>query len=351
MSQTLTHPIGDYVLGAGATLREGMMTLERCGCEIVLMTDDAGLLLGIATDGDIRRALLRGAALDDGLADHVKRNFVYVSPSVGRAEVLDIMSARRITQVPVLDGNRRLVGLHLLHDIVGSPERPNWAVVMAGGRGTRLAPLTQDVPKPMIRVAGRPILERIVLHIVSYGIREIFLAVNYLGEQVVEHFGDGGQLGCRIRYLLEDRPLGTGGALALLPEAPPGPLLVMNGDLVTQANLGGMLDAHARGGAAVTIGVRRYLHTVPFGCVTADRDRVTGFEEKPTLSRIVNAGIYVLDPALLSSVERNVEFPITSLFEGCLRRGEQVRTFEIEEDWMDVGQREQLQKARGIDPT
>lgn len=329
-----------------ATLRDAMLALERGSREVVLVIDETKRLVGLLTDGDVRRALLAGATLADPVMPHMKRGFTFVGPATGRAEVLDLMQARRIGQIPVVDGDGRLVGLHLLHDVIGAPERESWAVVMAGGRGARLAPLTDNVPKPMIRVAGRPILERIVLHLVGSGFRRVFLSVNYLAGIIEEHFGDGARFGCRIDYLREERPLGTGGALALLPEPPTRPLLVMNGDLVTQADLGAMIDFHERGRQAITVGVRRYLHTVPFGCVELSGERIVQFHEKPTLARLVNAGIYVFTPSLLARVDRGVEYPITNLLEESLRRGEEIAAFEIEDDWIDVGQREQLRRAR-----
>lgn len=338
--------IDDCQVPAAATLRDAMLALERGAREVVLVVDETRRLCGLLTDGDVRRALLAGAALGDPIAPFIKHSFTQVGATAGRAEVLDLMQARRIGQIPVVDGDGRLVGLHLLHDVIGAPDRPNLAVVMAGGRGARLAPLTDHVPKPMIRVAGRPILERIVLHLVSSGIRRIYLAVNYLAQLIEDHFGDGARFGCRIDYLREERPLGTGGALALLPEPPAQPLLVMNGDLVTQADLGAMIDHHERGGQAVTVGVRRYLHTVPFGCVELDGERIVQFHEKPTLARLVNAGIYVFSPSLLARVERGVDYPITNLLDESLRRNETIAAFEIEDDWIDVGQREQLRRAR-----
>ncbi|HZS37721.1 MAG TPA: nucleotidyltransferase family protein [Polyangia bacterium] len=332
---------------AGATLRDAMLALESGGTEVTLVVGGDRQLVGIVTDGDLRRALLRGATLDTSIDGFVNARFVSVGPAAARTEVLDQMQARRIGQIPIVDDDGTLVGLHLMHDVLGTPERANWAVIMAGGRGTRLAPLTENVPKPMLRVAGRPILERLVLHAVGFGIRRLFLAINYLGSVVEEHFGDGARFGCRIEYLREPRALGTGGALSLLPEPAREPLLVMNGDLVTQANLGAMLDAHAHGGHAATLGVRRYFHTVPFGCVEIESGRVRAMEEKPTLTRLVNAGIYVLGPQVVGRVVRDTELALPSLLDDCLQRGESVSAFEIEDDWIDVGQREQLAQARG----
>jgi NDP-sugar pyrophosphorylase family protein len=218
---------------------------------------------------------------------------------------------------------------------------------MAGGKGTRLLPLTETVPKPMLRVAGRPILERLVLHLVGHGIQRIFLSVHHLSRVIEDHFGDGRALGCRIEYLREEKPLGTGGALSLLPEVPTAPLLVMNGDLVTQADVGALLDFQASGTQVATMAIRRYFHTVPFGCVEADGDRLTGLTEKPTISRMVNAGIYAISPALLRGLERGTATTMPDLLAAAMGRGETVRTFEVSGDWIDVGHGDQLKQARG----
>lgn len=330
-----------------ATIREALLRLERGGTEIVLVLSDAQRLEGILTDGDLRRALLSGAGLDSPVAPFIVRDCLTVAPNTSRAEVLELMQSRRIGQVPIVDAERRLWGLHLLHDMLGTTARPNWAIIMCGGRGTRLGSLTQQTPKPMLRVAGRPILERIVMHLVGFGVRRIFLAVNYLAEQIEAHFGNGRRFGCDIDYLRETTELGTGGALSLLPERPTAPLLVMNGDLVTQFSVEAMLGFHERGGQRATMGVRRYFHTVPFGCVELDGDRISQFDEKPTLTRLVNSGIYVIDPGLLERVPAGVPYNMPQLLGTCLERNEPVRAFEIVDDWIDVGQRDQLKQARG----
>jgi dTDP-glucose pyrophosphorylase len=329
----------------GGRLVDAMQSLERSGVEIALVID-SGRLVGVLTDGDIRRALLGGVGMDSPLAPFVQREFTAVGADAGRAQVLDLMQARTLQQIPVVDADRRLLGLHLLHEVIGRKERPNRAVIMAGGKGLRLRPLTEHLPKPMILVAGRPILERLVLHLVGHGIRHISLAINYLGHVVEGHFGDGRKYGCAIDYLREEQPLGTGGALSLLPEPPRDPLLVLNGDVVTQFDVGKLLDFHAIGGFVATLGVASYAHTVPFGCVEVDGARVVRFEEKPVLMRRVNTGIYVLEPALVARVPARQEFPVTHLFEEALQRGERVGSYQLEDDWIDVGQSEQLRQAR-----
>jgi dTDP-glucose pyrophosphorylase len=335
------------IVAASGTLRDGLEALDRGAGQIALGVDAAGRLTGVVTDGDVRRALLAGATLDTPLAGVLTRDPIAVGPGEGRAAVLELMRARRISAIPVVDARGVPVGLHLLHEFLERAERTNWAVVMAGGQGSRLRPLTETVPKPMLRVAGRPILERIVLHLVGFGIKRIFVSVNYLGDVIEAHFGDGSAFGARIDYLREDRPLGTAGALALLPEPPSEPLLLLNGDLVTSADLGGLLAFHAAGGFEATIGFRRYLHTVPFGCIARDGDQVLGLDEKPTVEREVNTGMYALDPAVVALVRPGEPTTMPDLIATALDAGRRVGAFEIEDDWVDVGQRDQLVRARG----
>ncbi|MGD0088594.1 MAG: nucleotidyltransferase family protein, partial [Planctomycetota bacterium] len=329
----------------GARIVDAMQALDAAAVGIALVVDEQQRLVGTMTDGDIRRALLKGATLQSPLEPYAHRDYLAVSSQVGRAEVLDLMRARSLGQVPVVDASRRLVGLHLMQEMLGAVERPNWAVIMAGGKGTRLLPITAHLPKPMIKVAGRPIIERLLLHLVGYGIRRIFISTNYLGHIVEEHFGNGSRFGCNIEYLREEEPLGTGGALSLLREAPAQPLLLLNGDLVTQANLDSMLAFHLERGNIATMGARCYMHQIPFGCIAADGGRMLRLEEKPVIERLINAGIYVLSPEVVARVPRKF-FPITELFEGCLERNERVGVFEIEEDWADVGHRDQLKQAQ-----
>ena len=328
-------------------ISDALLSLESSASEICLVVESNETLIGTLTDGDIRRALLKGATLDSPLQPYIHTNFTSVHPSANRATVLDLMQARSIRQIPVINEQGHLVGLHLLHELLGCVQRPNWAVIMAGGKGVRLLPITEQIPKPMIPVAGRPILERLILHLVSYGIRRIFIAINHLGHLVENHFGNGEQFGCQIDYLREIQPLGTGGALSLLPELPAHPMLVLNGDLVTEAHLGNMLQFHEQHQYKATIGVREYHHTIPFGCVETEAGQVVKIEEKPLITRLINSGVYIINPELVGRVPKNEFYPITTFFDECLQDGESVGAYAIEEEWLDVGQWEQLQKARG----
>jgi dTDP-glucose pyrophosphorylase len=341
-------PLDAYLVAESATIRDGMAAVDRGAARIALAVDPAGRLSGVVTDGDLRRAILGGAALADPLGPSLTRRYVSVTPSDGRAAALELMRARRIDAIPVVDADGRPVGLHLLHQFLEPVARANWAVIMAGGQGVRLRPLTDRLPKPMLSVAGRPIIERLVLHLVGFGLKRVFIAVNYLGDVIEGHLGDGSQLGARISYVREEEALGTAGALGLLPETPTEPVLLLNGDIVTSADLGGLLDAHVAGGFRATIGTRRYLHTVPFGCVERDGSRVVAVEEKPTLEREVNSGIYAFDPSVVARVTPGQRIDAPDLIADLLAEGEPVGAFEIEDEWIDVGQREQLAAARGL---
>jgi dTDP-glucose pyrophosphorylase len=334
---------------AEATLREAMRSLEESGLQIALVVTPSRRLEGTITDGDIRRALLAGSSLDAPLDGHINTECFTVSVGAARADVLELMAARHIAQIPEVDEDRVVHGLHLLHEMISPVERPNAAVIMAGGRGARLSPLTERVPKPMLHVAGRPILERIVLHLVGSGIRQIYLSVNYLGELIESHFGDGHRYGAAIDYLREPDALGPAGSVSLLREVGidlRDPFLVMNGDLVTQVNVGRMLDFHTSGDQAVTMAVRRHFEQLPFGSVEVDGDELVGFVEKPTTSRLINAGIYVADPECVSLVGDREALSMPDLVDRVRARGQVARIFEIDEDWIDVGRPSELERAR-----
>jgi dTDP-glucose pyrophosphorylase/CBS domain-containing protein len=354
----VTHAsrIDTTMVPESGTLRDALVVIDVGSIGIAFVVDAAKRLVGTLSDGDVRRAILKGAGLDEPLRAHVHRSFTSVTTQASRSEVLDMMQARAIEQVPVVDGAGQLVGVHVLRELIGAVERSTWAVIMAGGRGVRLRPITDTMPKPMIKVAGRPILERIVLHLVGFGIQRVFLSVNYKAEMIEDHFGDGARFGCNISYLRETTPLGTAGALSLLPEAPREPLLVLNGDLLTQLHVGDMLDFHAAGtpaaGAqggphAATVAVTQYSHTVPFGVVELDGDRIGDMIEKPTQQWWTNAGIYCLSPDVVARVKPNEETPMTSLIGDCITRKESVGAFRIMGDWIDVGRPDELKRARG----
>ncbi len=328
------------------TLRDVLAALENGGLQIALIMKGQDRFEGIMTDGHVRRALLSGASLQDKLSSFVCRDFVSVTPRTPRAEVLDLMQALVIRHVPVVDENGRLQGIHLLNELIQQSPLENQAVILAGGKGTRLRPLTESIPKPLLKVAGRPILERLVLHLNGHGVKKIHLAINYLGHMIEEHFGQGEQFGCQISYLREERPLGTAGPLALLNPKPCHPILVMNGDLVTQFDVRALLEHHSYCENHLTIGTRPFLYRLPFGCLELDGQKVHKIEEKPLLTRMVNAGIYVLEPWLIDEIPNNEEFPMTELIATVLARGGRVGACEVNDDWQDIGRKDELDRAR-----
>lgn len=337
-------------LSADGTIRDAALAIGSGRLGIALVLGPGGELEGTVTDGDIRRSMLKGEGLGDSVTRCMRRDFFAVSSGTGRAEVLDLMHAHGISQVPVIGTRGEPLGLHTLREIAGIEEKPNIAVVMAGGRGTRLGDITQRIPKPMLKVAGRPILERLVLHLVGHGIRRIFLSVHYLADVIEGHFGDGSSLGCRIDYLREDEPLGTGGCLSLLPEKPTHDVIVCNGDLVTQVDFDALLRFHADGGFAATVGSASYTHTVPFGVLNRKGNALTSIEEKPSCAYEVNAGVYVLSPETVAGIPRRF-YPMTEALNSLLEQRLPVGVHTIESDWLDIGEKEHLKKARGEQQT
>ena len=337
------------VVSPEATVRDAIAAIDTGAVGLALVVAD-GLLRGVITDGDVRRALLRGSTLTAPAIAIATTEPVVVGADASRAATLDLMRARRLSAVPIVDEAGRLVGLHTLSDLVGVAERPNHAVIMAGGRGTRLGELTRSTPKPLLPVAGRPIIEWAILELVGAGVKTIHVSIGHLGDQLVERLEDGTALGCTIDYLREDAPLGTAGPLALFAAAHPDiadPIVVMNGDLMVQLDVGELLGAHGRSGSALTIGTRLYTHQVPFGVLETVDGRVTEIVEKPAMQVEVNAGIYAVEPAVLDLVPRGVASTMPELAERAIADGRLVTTWRLRHDWMDVGTPQDLFAARG----
>lgn len=337
-----------------ASLRTAIEVLDRAAMSVALLVDDADRLVGLMTDGDVRRALLLGASLEDRALPFATTTPQTVNAGSSRALVLDLMRALRIAAVPEVGDDGELIGLHTLSDVVGARPLPNLAVVMAGGRGTRLGPVTQHTPKALMQVAGRSILEWIVLNLVGGGIREVHVSVNHLADQIEDHLGDGSHLGCRVHYLREDEdnPLGTAGSLAMLRAARPDladPVLVMNGDLMVQFDPGQLLRFHAEKGADVTMAMHPYQHEVPYGVVELDEGReiVTSIVEKPTFSVDVNAGVYAVSPAALETLRPGNAATMPELVQSSLDRGARVAAWPLPSDWIDVGTPTDLARAKG----
>jgi len=336
-----------YCVTLNVSILDALRVINDSAIAVAVVCEGSSVR-GILTDGDLRRAQIAGADLTSSIEPYYTRDFVSVAPETSRADVLELMQARFIEQVPILDESGKFVGIHTMHSILGGEVKSNCAVIMAGGKGTRLGKLTEDIPKPMLKVVGKPILERLVLNLVGYGIREIFLSVNYLSHVIEHYFGDGSNWGCRIHYLHEDAPLGSGGALSLLPEMPNHPVILMNGDLLLEANISELLRFHKAGDFYATMGVHHYTHEIPFGCVETFENRISALEEKPLLTKTINGGVYVFSPEALKTIPKDTFFPITKIFEEALKSDKPCGAYSLDGDWIDVGMPEQLANARGL---
>ncbi len=329
-----------------ATMGDAIARIDEAGLQLALVVDGDGRLLGVLSDGDIRRAVLRGCGLSTPATEIMNTSPTTAPEASSRADLLGLMRRRVLHHVPLLDAERRVVGLVTLDELAGIIERPNWVVLMAGGLGTRLRPLTETRPKPMLNVGGKPILEGIVESFAEQGFRRFFISVNYLASSICDYFADGRAWGVDITYLKEDQRLGTAGALSLLPEPPTDPIIVMNGDLVTRARFDNMLTFHLEHRAAATMAVREYELHVPYGVVRLDGALVSAIDEKPVHSFFVSAGIYALSPEAVQLIPRGELYDMPTLFEQLLQSGQRAAAYPLREYWLDVGRIEELERAR-----
>jgi dTDP-glucose pyrophosphorylase len=334
------------LLPLDSTLQEAIRCLETSVLQIALVVDSDGVLLGTLTDGDIRRGLLRGLGLDDSIETIVFQDPIVSPPQLGRDAVVKLMQANEVRQLPIVDGSRRVIGLHLLDELITPAKRSNLMVIMAGGQGTRLRPHTENCPKPLLNVGGKPILEHIILGARAEGFQHFVLSLQYLGAMIEEYCGDGRQWGVYIDYLREKSPLGTAGALSLLNPRPKAPFVVSNGDVLTDISYGDMLDFHCRYRASATMAVRLQEWQHPFGIVRTDGIDIIGFEEKPIIRDHINAGIYVLSPNALNLLKENEPCDMPELFSRSQDSEVRVIVYPMHEPWLDVGRKDDLEQAR-----
>ena len=337
----------DALTSPTSTVREAVSTIDAAGLQIAIVVDEDGRLLGTVTDGDVRRAILRGVALDDAVTGVMNENPTTAREHDDRETLLTLMRQRHLHQIPLLDATWRVVGLEVLDNLLQPKQRPNAVVLMAGGLGSRLSPLTDNTPKPLLHVGSKPILETILEAFVQHGFGRFYLSVNYLAEQVEAHFGDGSRWGVEIEYLRERERLGTAGALSLLPERPAEPLFVMNGDLLTRLNFAHLLDFHTEHAAAATMCVREYEMQVPYGVIETRSHRILDIREKPTERYLVNAGVYVLQPDVLDLIPDGKFFDMPELFMRLIQQEKETAVFPIREYWMDIGRLEDFDRANG----
>ena len=334
------------VLESGALVRHAMEVIAESRLHICMVVADDDRLIGTITDGDIRRALLRGVTLDDLVTSIMNENPVFAPLHIPQKILSAKMLEHGIREMPLVDELGRVTGIRSLNPKPEDQEpRENWVAVLAGGRGCRLRPLTDELPKPMIEVGPRPILETILEQIMLHGFRRFFISVNYMAEKIIDHFGDGSSFGAEIRYLREDNPLGTAGSLSLIDEPIDCPILAINGDVLNQMNFSSLLQYHHDHQCAATMCVRDSEFQVPFGIVSIQNGVITEIVEKPAQRHFVNAGIYVLDPSVLIKIPSDTPIDMPDLFNQLIADSEKTMAFPIGEYWTDVGRPEDLVRA------
>jgi dTDP-glucose pyrophosphorylase len=339
-------------IGRDTTVLDAISHLDKTCLQICLVVDDQHKLLGTVTDGDIRRGLLNGVGLNQNIDEIMEKNPIVEHVGINHQKIISSMSHNHLRHLPLVSENGEIHGLYLARYGNVTESKCNSLVIMAGGLGERLLPLTKECPKPMIKVAGKPILQHLVERAVNCGFIDITISVNYLKEQIIEYFGDGSKFGAFINYLEEDQRLGTAGALSLINKIPQSPFLVSNGDLISGVDFETMIKFHTENQAQITIAVRMHEIQNPFGVLYLDGHNVVKIEEKPIYRSFVNAGIYVFNPEILSHFNDATHCDMPDLIQRAREAGNKVVAFPLHEDWNDVGNIDDLlrvQKTQGSD--
>jgi len=339
--------IEDSTLQVGASITDALSQLELTRAKIVLILDPSGKLAGTVTDGDIRRAILRGTPLSAPIDAAMNNKPRFIDDGTPLETARRIMEQEKFYQMPVLDAGGHLMDLLLLEDMGTVQTRREWVVLMAGGEGQRLRPLTETAPKPLLSVGDRPILRTVIERFVESGFRQFYITVHYRAADIVEYFGDGSEFGVEIRYIRESKPQGTAGSLSKIADEVDGPVLVMNGDILTKVNFSRMLEFHLECKAMATMAVREYEFRVPFGVVELDHHQIRSITEKPTRQFYVNAGIYVLDPEAIKQIPTDDKFDMPTLFRDLQASSHTTVAYPVSEYWIDVGRFDDLEQARG----
>ena len=332
-----------------STIREAVEKLEKGKLKIVLVLNKDNVLKGIVYDGDIRRALLKGLSLNCKIDKVMTSNYIKVSKQVSYKEVKETMQKNSIFHVPVTDEENKLLGLYVL-DNYGFEEDlkiyPNSVLLMAGGRGARLMPLTQNCPKPLIKINGKPLLEITLEKCIQAGLKNFYISVHYLSDQIINYFGNGEKWDISISYLHEEKPMGTAGALSLLPKTINHPILIMNGDILTKINIPQFIDFHENNCADITIAGSEHYYTSPYGVIEVEGINFKSIIEKPTFKNFINAGIYIINPSIINDLNNKEYLDMPDLLNKRLGENYKKVVYPIHEYWLDIGRIESLNKAK-----
>ena len=337
-------PLEKVVISMTNSISEALRQLDAAGTGALVICDQAGKFSALLTDGDIRRALLRGVSFEQPCVSIATLEPVIVPPGQNSLEMLALMNEHDVNHLPIIDDDRTIVGFLTRSDLTDEPARAS-AVIMAGGYGTRLLPITRDTPKTMLHVGDRPIMERTIARLRKAGIRRVGVSVHHLASQITSYFKDGSEFGVEMTYMTEEHPLGTAGGLKLLPHTRE-PIVVINGDIVTSVDFQGMLAYHKQHHADITVGVRRYQVPIPYGVIESEGPFVRKVTEKPNWQCLVNAGVYVIDPCALRFIPDHSRFDMTDLIERLIHDGRAVVSFPIVEYWKDIGQHADYSQAQ-----
>jgi len=328
-----------------STIQDALQIIDSGAVKIALVVDSENKLIGTLSDGDIRRGILKGLTLADSIESCFFKKPTVVTVNTSNDEIISLCTAKKIYQIPVVDSNGKVVRLCMLDELLKPQAHDNKVVLMVGGLGARLRPLTDSTPKPMLKVGDKPILQTIVEKFAQYGFVNIVMCVNYKSDVIQEHFGDGSQFGVNIEYVLEKERMGTAGALTLLKDKPDKPFFVMNGDLLTNINFESFLEYHNEQIASASMCVREYDFQVPYGVVNIDDGKIKSIEEKPVHQFFVSAGIYILNPECIDLIPQNKFYDMPTLFEKLIEQKKNTVSFPLREYWLDIGRIEEYDKA------
>ena len=338
------YKIDEIKINQNASIKEALKVIDKGAIKVAVVLSDDGLLLGMLNDGDIRRALLKGMSLGDSIAGIINKHPVVANINDTKERILELANEKKLHQIPIIS-NGKLVGIQDIREFLAPKNKPNKVILMVGGLGTRLRPLTNDVPKPMLDVGNKPILHTIVENFAKYGYTDIIMCVNYKSEIIKEYFGNGDKFGVKIEYVLESQRMGTAGALSLLQKRPKDDFFVMNGDLLTNVNFEYLHEYHKDSNALASICIRKYEMQVPYGVVNVRANKVTSIEEKPTQSFFVSAGIYMFSPIVLDFIPKGVFYDMPTLFSELLKHDFPIHPFPIREYWLDIGRMDEYRRA------
>lgn len=335
----------DLLVSPMATITETMKNIDKTAAQIALVVDQNMCLLGTVTDGDIRRGILKGISLDQSVVSVMNHNPITMRMGASAQEIKSVIQQKRLRQLPLLNERDEVVDVVFSDILLDTVSFDNWVVLMAGGLGTRLRPLTDNVPKPMLKVGTKPILQTILESFIEHGFHQYYFSVNYKREIIKRYFGNGLKWGVNIQYIDEEKQLGTAGALSLFNERPTKPIIIMNGDILTKVNFQQLLYFHEETHSIATMCVREYQYQIPYGVVKTEGTNLSSIEEKPLERYFVNAGIYILNPEALDYIPKNKFFDMPSLFDVLLNSGKKTSVFPIREYWLDIGKMHDFEKA------